>query len=164
MENIASINHVTLIVDNLEESAKFYENELGLEPLPAFIFDYPAAFFKVNDTQQIHLSEWDDAQSIRGHVCLNVKDFDTLFKRFKALNIIDTEAWGGIKKMPDGSMQMFVRDPANNLVELVSFPDAEVDPAIFEDELFQKGIYVSGRNDFRGYKSDKATLHHDENA
>ena len=160
MPKINSINHVTLIVDDLEASAKFYEYELGLEPLAAFIFDYPTAFFKINDTQQLHLSEWEDAQSMRGHVCLNVSDFNALFKRFKELDIIDLEAWGGIKKMPDGSMQMFVRDPANNLVELVSQPDADIDPAVFEDALFQKGIYVSGRNDFRGYKSDKATLHH----
>ncbi len=160
MPKITSINHVTLIVDDLEKSAKFYELELGLEPLAAFIFDYPTAFFKINDAQQLHLSEWEDAQSLRGHVCLNTDNFNELFKRFKAMDIIDLKAWGGIKKMPDGSMQMFVRDPSDNLVELISNPGSEIDPAIFEDELFQEGIYVSGRNDFRGYKGEHATLHH----
>ncbi len=160
MPTITNLNHVTLIVDNLEESAQFYETELGLEPLAAFVFDYPTAFFKINETQQLHLSEWEDAQSFRGHVCLTTDDFNTMFNRCKELKIIDLDAWGGIKQLPDGSMQMFVRDPANNLVEIVSYPDAEIDPAIFKDELFQEGIYVSGRNDFRGYKSDDATLHH----
>jgi ribulose-phosphate 3-epimerase len=41
-------------------------------------------------------------------------------------------------------------------------PGTEIDPAILEDELFQEGIYVSGRNDFRGYKSKDATLYHNE--
>jgi lactoylglutathione lyase len=55
---------------------------------------------------------------------------------------------------------MFVRDPSGNLVELSSLPGSYIDPAIFEDELYQAGIYVSGRNDFRGYKSKDATLYH----
>ncbi len=160
MPTITAINHVTVIVDDLEASAQFYENVLGLEPLAAFIFDYPTAFFKINENQQLHLSEWEDKQSYRGHVCLNIDDFNTMFYKCKELGIIDLEAWGGIKQLPDGSMQMFLRDPAGNLVEIVSYPDADIDPAIFKDEMFQEGIYVSGRNDFRGYKSDKATLHH----
>jgi hypothetical protein len=45
-------------------------------------------------------------------------------------------------------------------VELSSDPEDPIDPKIFEDELYQEGIYVSGRNDFRGYKSKDATLYH----
>ena len=55
---------------------------------------------------------------------------------------------------------MFVRDPSGNLVELSSDPEDPIDLKIFEDELYQEGIYVSGRNDFRGYKSKDATLYH----
>ena len=43
------INHGVLIVKDLKSACLFYENELGLEPLPAFLFDYPTAFFKFND-------------------------------------------------------------------------------------------------------------------
>ena len=164
MAKAVSINHVTLIVNNLEESAQFYENELGMEPIPSFIFDYPTAFFKINEKQQLHLSEWEDAQSFRGHVCLDVDDFDRLFFRFKELGIIDIKPWGNVRQMPDGAMQMFVRDPAGNLVELISHPTYQSDQRVFEDKLYKDGIYVSGRNDFRGYKSDEATLYHEENA
>jgi lactoylglutathione lyase len=55
---------------------------------------------------------------------------------------------------------MFVRDPSGNLLELSSPPGYEIDPKILEDDLFKAGIYVSGRNDFRGYKSKDATLYH----
>lgn len=156
---IQEINHVTLICSNLEETAKFYENELGLEPIPAFLFDYPTAFFKVTETQQLHLSEWEDQYSFRGHVCFKVSNFSELFWRFKELGIIDITPWGKVRQLTDGAMQMFVRDPAGNLVEISSIGDP-ADPKIMEDELYKEGLYVSGRNDFRGYKSKDATLYH----
>lgn len=160
MAKAVKINHVTLIVDNLEKAGAFYEQELGLEPLPAFHFDYPVMFFKFNDQQQLHISEWEDRTSFRGHICVQVDDFNSIFFRMKALNAIDVNPWGKVRKLPDGAMQMFVRDPAGNLVEISSVPGSEVDPKIFEDELYEEGLYVSNRNDFRGYRSDDATLYH----
>lgn len=162
MAKALKINHVTLIVDNLEKAGEFYQQELGLEPLPAFHFDYPVMFFRFNDQQQLHLSEWEDRTSFRGHICVQVDDFSSIFFRMKALNAIDVAPWGKVRKLPDGAMQMFVRDPAGNLVEISSIPGVEVDPKIFEDELYEDGLYVSNRNDFRGYRSDDATLYHNE--
>ncbi len=162
MAKITRINHVTLVVNQLEEAAEFYEKEMGLEPLAAFVFDYPTAFFKITEDQQLHLTEWEDEQSFRGHICVMVDDFNTMFRRCKELGIIDIAPWGKVRRLPDGAMQMFVRDPSDNLVEISSHPTAEIDPAIFEDELYQDGLYVSGRNDFRGYKSENATLYHGE--
>jgi len=160
MAKALKINHVALIVKDLEAACIFYEKELGLEPLPAFLFDYPTAFFKFNDQQQLHLTEWEDAHSFRGHICVQVDDINTLFFRMKALGIIDIQPWGKVRRLPDGAIQMFVRDPSGNLVELSSDPEDPIDLKIFEDELYQEGIYVSGRNDFRGYKSKDATLYH----
>ena len=57
MARAVKINHVTLIVDNLEEAGEFYEKELGLEPLPAFNLDYPVMFFDSNDELQMHVCE-----------------------------------------------------------------------------------------------------------
>ncbi|MEI3797462.1 MULTISPECIES: VOC family protein [unclassified Chitinophaga] len=160
MAKALKINHVTLIVDNLEKVGHFYQHELGLEPLAAFRFDYPVMFFKFNEEQQLHISEWEDHTSFRGHVCVQVDDFSSLFFRMKELNVIDIKPWGKVRKLPDGAMQMFVRDPAGNLVEISSIPGAEVDSRILADELYEEGLYVSNRNDFRGYRSDDATLYH----
>ena len=161
MARALKINHVTLIVDNLEKAGAFYQNELGLEPLPAFHFDYPVMFFKFNEEQQLHLSEWKDTTSFRGHICVQIDDFNSIFFRMKELNVIDITPWGKVRKLPDGAMQMFVRDPAGNLVEISSKPGSEVDQAIFADELYEDGLYVSNRNDFRGERSDNATLYHE---
>lgn len=165
MARINKINHVALIVGQLETAAAFYEKELGLEPIPAFLFDYPTAFFKINEEQQLHLTEWEDVFSFRGHLCVQVDDFNTIFYRMKELGVIDINPWGKVRQLPDGAMQMFIRDPSGNLVEISSDPSYkdQIDPAIFLDELYLPGIYVSGRNDFRGYKSENATLYHGKN-
>ena len=164
MAKAVKINHVALVVSNLEEACEFYEHELGLEPIPAFLFDYPTAFFKFNEEQQLHLTEWEDTYSFRGHVCVTVDDINAVFFRMKELGIIDINPWGKVRQLPDGAIQMFVRDPSGNLVEISSDPDDKdkIDPKIFEDELYQEGIYVSGRNDFRGYKTKDATLYHNK--
>ena len=160
MAKAIKINHVALVVSNLEKACEFYEKELGLEAIPAFLFDYPTAFFKFNEEQQLHLTEWEDKFSFRGHICVQVDDINAIFFRMKELGVIDTSPWGKVRQLPDGAIQMFVRDPSGNLVEFSSDPKASIDPRIFEDELFQAGIYVSGRNDFRGYKTKDATLYH----
>jgi lactoylglutathione lyase len=162
MPKALKINHVALVVSNLEAACQFYEKELGLEAIPAFLFDYPTAFFKFNEEQQLHLTEWEDAYSFRGHLCLQVDDINAIFFRMKELGIIDINPWGKVRQLPDGAIQMFVRDPSGNLVELSSLPGSFIDPKIFKDELYQAGIYVSGRNDFRGYKSKDATLYHSD--
>lgn len=164
MAKAIKINHVALVVSNLEEACKFYEHELGLEPIPAFLFDYPTAFFKFNEEQQLHLTEWEDTYSFRGHLCVTVDDINAVFFRMKELGVIDIKPWGKVRQLPDGAIQMFVRDPSGNLVEISSDPEDKdkIDPKIFEDELYQEGIYVSGRNDFRGYKTKDATLYHNK--
>ncbi|HEY8955760.1 VOC family protein, partial [Chitinophaga sp.] len=103
MAKALKINHVTLIVDNLEKAGHFYQHELGLEPLAAFRFDYPVMFFKFNEEQQLHISEWEDKTSFRGHVCVQVDDFSSLFFRMKELNVIDINPWGKVRKLPDGA-------------------------------------------------------------
>ncbi|MCH2160741.1 MAG: VOC family protein [Phycisphaerales bacterium] len=163
MAQALAINHVTLVVDNLEVAGKFYREELGLEALPAFALDFPAQFFKVNDTQQLHITEWDDVFSFRGHVCFVVDDFNAIFHRMKALDAIDIRPWGLVRRLPDGAMQMFVRDPSGNLLEISCTPDTPVDAAIFEDECVDSegGLFQSGREDQRGDRGDDASLYHE---
>ncbi|MDQ3253590.1 MAG: VOC family protein [Acidobacteriota bacterium] len=160
MMKIKAINHVTMIVDDLAKSREFYTNVLGLEELPAFNFDYPVQFYKINDRQQLHLSEWADTASFRGHLCVEVEDFNEAFRRCKELGVIDTRPWGRVRQIKGSVMQMFIRDPAGNLIE-ISHPDAStVDPEIFKDELFEQAeLFVSGREDARGKRGEGASLY-----
>ena len=160
---IARINHATLIVDNLEETKQFYSQVLKLESLPSMPFDYPVEFFRINEDQQLHLTEWEDVKSFRGHICFTVTAFNELFYHCKELGCIDIKPWGKVRKLQDGAIQMFVRDPSGNLLEISAPPEYQVDPAIFEDELFQKDgdLYVSGRDDGRGTRGEGGTLYHE---
>jgi len=165
MPSIQTINHVALIVDDIEEARRFYGEELGLELLPSFDFDYPAVFFRVNESQQLHITEWKDTMSFRGHFCMVVEDFVGLFRMLDAAGRIDVRPWGNVRRLPDGGMQMFARDPAGNLLEFASRPEEEIDPALFEHDLVDAapGLYSSGREDGRGLGSSDATLHHGKN-
>lgn len=163
MPRLEKINHVTLIVHDLEEATRFYETEFSLEPLPAFQFDYPAQFYRLTPDQQLHLTEWKDEYSFRGHVCFQVDDFSITYRRMKEQGRIDVRPWGRVRRLPDGAMQMFVRDPSGNLLEISAPPHVQVDPAIFEDESLverEPGVYVSSREDARGLQSESATLYH----
>ena len=161
MIQIKAINHVTLIVADLEQAREFYTHILGLEELPAYAFDYPVQFYRINDTQQLHITEWKDTPSFRGHVCLQVADFNETFRRLKERSAVDTSPWGKVRRLRDGTMQMFARDPSGNLIEL-SHPDADtVDVDIWNDDLVEQGdVFVSGRGDSRGTRSETATLYH----
>ena len=156
------IQHVTMIVDDLETACTFYEKELGLELLPTFDLDFPAQFFRINEHQQVHVTEWEDSHSFRGHLCLQIDDFNSAFRRMKELGAIDIGPWGKVRRLPDGSMQMFVRDPAGNLIELSCPPDVAVEDEIFGDELVDRTetLYESKRDDPRGLHSADATLYH----
>lgn len=163
MSNILQINHATLIVQDLDLARAFYEQELGLEPLPTFNLDFPAQFYRVNERQQLHVTEWPDQASFRGHICFQVADFNAVFNRMRELGVIDITPWGKVRRLPDGAMQMFVRDPSGNLLEISCAPGTAVDDTIFGDSLVEPGvsIYTSNRNDGRGLRGEDATLYHE---
>src|SRR5690625_6957153 len=123
MANAVRINHVTVIVDHLEKATVGYEKELGLSTLLAFNFDYPVMFFDINEHQQLHLSEWEDTPSFRGHICMQVDDLNAIFYRMKELGVIDIRHWGIVRRLTDGAMQMFVRDTSGHLVILSCDPE-----------------------------------------
>ena len=138
------IHHVTLIVDDLAAARDFYLREFGFTERGGDDLDYPGAFLIINERQQLHLAELPDTPaSFRGHFCLRVPDFSKVFHRMKELGIIDVRPWGRIRELPDGCLQLYVRDPAGNLVEITSEPEdrAGIDPSIFADELYGGGPY-----------------------
>lgn len=135
MTRQASIQHVNLTVDDLEAADVFYGEVLGLERTAAPDLGFPTSFYKVDDHQELHINELEDLRPERAHFCLRVTDFNELFSRVHALDIIETDTWGKVRRLPTGVMQLFVRDPAGNLIELSCDADQEVDPEIFDHDF-----------------------------
>ena len=139
----AHIQHVNVNVDDLAAAVAFYRDVLGLALDPTPDQGFESQFFRINARQQIHMNVIADARPFRGHFCLEVADFAGVFARAKAAGAIDVAPWGRVRRLPSGKMQMFVRDPSGNLVEVASQAGAEIDPALHADELVEPrpGVY-----------------------
>jgi catechol 2,3-dioxygenase-like lactoylglutathione lyase family enzyme len=144
MSDLPRIQHVNVLVDDLEPAVRFYRDTLGLRPIEAPDQGFPSQFFELNEHQQIHMNQIVDGKAYRAHFCMVVPDFMGVFRRCKAAGAIDVEPWGRVRRLPSGNMQMFVRDPAGNLIEISCRPDAPLDEAMFDDELFERerGMYT----------------------
>jgi len=142
-ERDAHIHHINVNVDGLETAVPFYRDVLGLPLDPTPEQGMVSQFFRINDRQQIHMNVLEDARAFRGHFCLEVPDFEGVFRRAKAAGAIDTKPWGRVRALPGGKMQMFVRDPHGNLIEVASQPGVKIDQELFEDELVEprQGTY-----------------------
>jgi lactoylglutathione lyase len=135
MAGASSIQHVNLMVDDLAAADHFYGEILGFERTPAPDLGFPAQFYNVNGSQQLHVNELGDVHPERAHFCLRLDNFDEVFRRAYELGIIETETWGKVRRLPTGVMQAFIRDPSGNLIELSCDADQQVDPTIFELDI-----------------------------
>ena len=118
-----ALNHMSVTAADLATSIRFYVDELGLEPLPTPDFGFPVVWLRAGDAQ-IHLFERPGAPPSHAHFGLEISDFMTVYRRMKELGALDDETFGNaMYELPDGGVQMYVRDPAGNLVEL-DYPNA----------------------------------------
>jgi YD repeat-containing protein len=117
------INHVSIVADSLDESARFYEDLFGMERVPTARFPDPVLWLRLGE-QQLHLFESDeDPPTPRQHVSFDVEDFDAVYAKAKAMGILDSGTFGSpLRSHPVGWVQMYLRDPAGNLVE-IDWPD-----------------------------------------
>ena len=134
-----NIQHVNLSVDDLDAAVAFYTDVIGLGLAATPELPFPAQFVAINDYQEIHINEVPDAPPERAHFCLRVADFNGVFRRAQAAGVIDTVTNGRARRLPSGTIQMFVRDPSRNLVEIACDADQPVDPAILADDVFAAG-------------------------
>jgi catechol 2,3-dioxygenase-like lactoylglutathione lyase family enzyme len=112
-------NHVSIHADDLESSARFYEDFFGMERLPTPRFRQRVQWLRLGD-QQLHLFQRDGTDPPRfHHVALDVDDFEAAYRKARDLGLLDTETWDSpIREHPSGWVQMYIRDPAGNLVEI----------------------------------------------
>ncbi len=120
---VSGLNHVSVVAHDLETSVRFYVDELGLEPIPTPNFGFPVRWLRAGDLQ-VHLFERPGEPPSHAHFGLEIDDAMAAYRRMKELGALDHETFGNcMYELPDGGVQIYVRDPAGNLVEL-DHPDA----------------------------------------
>ena len=123
-----SLNHVALSARDLERSTRFYVELFGCERLPVPDVGFPTAWLSLGD-RQLHLFERDTAVPRLHHFAVAVDDFGEACRRAEALGAFEDAPYGRqAYRLPDGSVQLFLRDPDGHLVEVDGAPGAGAPP------------------------------------
>jgi len=127
--HVRQIDHVTLVVRDLERSRRFYVDALGMSPTSRPAFRFEGLWFQAGATQ-IHLilehAESGPAGIVRAASCSISRTAHLAFAVDDALEARDRLAElgyplaDGPKQRPDGPTQIYVLDPDGYLVELFS--------------------------------------------
>jgi len=118
---ILQLNHVALNVDDVERSARFYREVLGLPPMPRPAFSFPGAWFRIGADQELHLigrlPENREPPHER-HFAFRVDSIEAARERLEKERV----GYRGPQVRPDGALQIFLRDPDGHVVELFTGP------------------------------------------
>lgn len=125
--NVSGFDHITLVVSDLDATAEFYLDILGLTETTRPGFDFPGSWYQLGNTQ-IHVTLEDEMAGLAGwanrnasrvsrghHFAFQVPNFDAALATLRARNIPIAD---GPKVRPDGARQVYIRDPDGHLIEL----------------------------------------------
>lgn len=121
------VNHVSLPVNDIDEAVEFVEDVFDLDRIPSVNSDAPGVWFRLGDAQ-LHLTERGSSAPTIHHFALNVDNFAEVYEKVVERDALDGETFGSpLYIFPDGTVQMYFRDPSGNLIE-VDWPDATTLP------------------------------------
>lgn len=135
-----ALNHVSIPAVDVDESLAFYREVFGVERIPAPNFGFPVRWVRLGDLQ-LHLFQVGEQPGrTYQHIGLEVDDFEAAYRKLKERGAFEqgtrfTHLW----ELPGGEVQMYFRDPSDNLVE-VDWPDVTMlDRSVFGDDLKKLG-------------------------
>ena len=112
------INHVSINALVLEESVEFYVDLLGAERITTPNFGLPVQWLALGRTQ-LHLFEKDLRPTSHHHLGITVDDVEPVYRAAERRGAFDDDAFGNrLVELPGDVVQLYVRDPAGNLVEI----------------------------------------------
>jgi catechol 2,3-dioxygenase-like lactoylglutathione lyase family enzyme len=112
------INHVSVNARDLAESVRFYSELLGAEQIPTPNFGIPVQWLAVGTTQ-LHLFERDLQPTSHHHLGITVDDLEPAYRAAERWDAFEDAAFGNrLVELPGDVVQLYVRDPAGNLVEI----------------------------------------------
>ncbi|MDQ0474602.1 VOC family protein [Labrys wisconsinensis] len=121
----ARLNHVSIPARDLAESEAFYREILGCERVEAPNFGFPVCWLRLGDLQ-LHLQQVGPTPGVRTyqHFAVEVDDFTAAYRELRSRGAFEEGTrYADLWLLPSGELQMFVRDPSDNLFE-IDHPDA----------------------------------------
>jgi catechol 2,3-dioxygenase-like lactoylglutathione lyase family enzyme len=125
---VKGIDHVTMVVRDLERSREFFVDLLGMSEVPRPAFGFPGLWFQSGQTQ-IHLNITSEEAGAPGfgttatevtralHVAFEVADARLAARQLAERGV---PIVAGPRNRPDGAVQLYIRDPDGHLIELFS--------------------------------------------
>lgn len=121
---VAVIDHIAIFVSNLDRSAQFYKDILGLEEIPCPLVHRPIRWFSLGKGLSIHVIEGDNSHirhDRQNHLALQTDEFDLFLNHLKQHNIeyFDSKGnAGAVNQRRDGYRQIFFQDPDGYWLEM----------------------------------------------
>lgn len=118
---IESFHHAGFLVTDVERAARFYETVLGLELLPRPDLGFPGRWYDLRNGHQLHLMSVEqmpghaDPPRHDRHIALSVPDINATEQQLLEMGV--TIGYGSGRT---GNLQLFIRDPDGNTIELRS--------------------------------------------
>jgi len=116
------LNHVALHVADVDKSSDFYINILKLEPIERPAFDFPGAWFRLGEFQELHLiGERNDSvisPPRSNHFALRADNLNEWEEYFKSIE----QEYEPRRVRPDGALQIYVADPDGHYIEIFTGP------------------------------------------
>lgn len=146
--------HVSIQADDLAESVAFYESAFGMEQIATPRFEEPIQWLQCGEIQ-LHLVENDAEAPTFNHAALHVDDFEGTYRAvmdhdgagFFALPVVDAGFVDGhppVYVLPNGEVQLYVRDPAGNLIEVDAPSADDVDESVVKNMVDRADVAPPG--------------------
>lgn len=134
------ITHVAVVANDLQQSIDWYTDLFGpahIAQMPSMKLSSSAAWLKIGRLG-LHLALWPERSTVGvNHFGIGVTDpglFHSIYQKAQDRKYFDTRLGSHIYEIPSGEVQMFLLDPAGNLVE-IDFPDASLIDRSIVNEL-----------------------------
>lgn len=121
------LDHIALLVRDLEESARFYTEIIGFTEVPNPMGGKHIRWFEIGDEQRIHMQAGDIGRvhvEKQTHFAFTAADFDALLAHLGNVGAAFgnmTGEPGAVNVRPDGMRAVFLQDPNGYWIELNDF-------------------------------------------
>lgn len=124
-----AFDHQALVVSNLDKSATFYKEVLGLEEIKNETRKPTRRWFSLGGNLQLHLLA-DEMEGVQVnkfiHLAVTVSNFNQFVENLRSQNITFTDWPGNVNQIntrPDGIKQVYIKDPDGYTIEVNSRAD-----------------------------------------